>query len=84
MAKRGMRWVDDCFIFQTIQKTKNEESLRQSGQISYSYILDLFTKISTLAFEATEFGLHSLKSGGAKTTANTGVLDQLFKHHSRR
>ena len=84
MAKTGMRWVDDCFIFQTIQKTKNGESLRQSGRISYSYILDLFTKMSTLAFEAMEFGLHSLKSGGAKTTANAGVLDQLFTHHSQQ
>ena len=54
------------------------------SDISYSYILDLFMKMSTLAFEAMEFGLHSLKSGGAKTTANAGVLDQLFKHHSQR
>jgi len=42
--------------------------------------MDLFKKMSELA---AEFGLHSLRSGGATTTANAGVPDQLFKHHGR-
>ena len=30
-----------------------------------------------------EFGLHSLRSGGATAAANAGVPDRLFKRHGR-
>ena len=84
MARTGMRWGDDCYIFRAIQRTKNGETLRQSGHISYSCVMDLFKKkVSKLGFEAPEFGLHSLRSGGATTTANAGVPDRLFKRHGR-
>jgi len=39
--------------------------------------------MSKLGFEAAEFGLHSLRSGGATTAANAGVPDGLFKSHGR-
>jgi len=81
MARADMRWEDDCYIFQAIQKTKNGETLRESGHISYSCLKDLFKKMSELGFKATEFGLHSLRAGGATTTANAGVPDWLFKCH---
>ena len=45
--------------------------------------MDLFKKVSKLSFEAPEFGLHSLRSGGATTAANAGVPDRLFKRHGR-
>jgi len=36
--------------------------------------MDLFKKkMSVLDFKATEFGLHSLKAGGATSAANAGV-----------
>jgi len=37
--------------------------------------------MSELSFKAKEFGIHSLRAGGATTTANVGVPDQLFKCH---
>ncbi|XP_065904717.1 integrase/recombinase xerD homolog isoform X3 [Dysidea avara] len=84
MARTGMRWGDDCYLFRAIQRTKNGETLRQSGHISYSCVMDLFKKkMSKLGFEAPEFGLHSLRSGGATTAANAGVPDRLFKRHGR-
>ena len=30
-----------------------------------------------------QFGLHSLRSGGATAAANSGVADRLFKRHGR-
>ena len=30
-----------------------------------------------------KFGLHSLRSGGASTSANLGISDRLFKRHGR-
>jgi len=84
MARTGMRWQDNCYIFRAIQKTKNGETLRESGHISYTCLMDLFKKkMSDLGFKAAEFGLHSLRSGGATTAANAGVPDRLFKRHGR-
>ena len=84
MARTGMRWSDNCFIFRPIQKTKNGESLRKTGRISYSYLKDLFkNKVSKLGYDAADFGLHSLRAGGATAAANAGVPDRLFKRHGR-
>jgi len=83
MARTDMRWEDDCYIFRAIQKTKNGETLRESGHISYSCLKDLFKKMSELGLKATEFRLHSLRAGGVTTAANAGVPDRLFKRHGR-
>jgi len=86
MLKRymGMSWASDQFIFHPIQNTKHDETLRESGHISYTGLKDLFKrKMSKLGFEAAEFGLHSLRLGGATVAANAGVPDRLFKRHGR-
>ena len=36
-----------------------------------------------MGYPAVEFGLHSLRAGGATAAANAGVPDRLFKRHSR-
>ena len=82
--KTGIRCNDQCFLFRTIQNTKNGEVLRQSSKISYTCMSDLYNKkLTSLGFSAVEFGLHSLRSGGATTAANSGVPDRLFKRHGR-
>ena len=84
MARTGMSCASDQFIFRPIQNTKHGETLRESGHISYTCLKDLFKrKLSKLGFEAAEFGLHSLRSGGATAAANAGVPDRLFKCHGR-
>ena len=84
MDRTSTRWNDECFLFRPIQKTKNGETLRQSGKISYSCLRDLFNKkLNSLGFAATEFGLHSLRAGGATAAANAGIPDRLFKRHGR-
>ena len=75
---------DKRFLFRSIQSTKNGESLRNSGKISYSCLAELFKKkLKSLDFPANLFGLHSLRAWGATTAANAGVPDQLFKRHGR-
>ena len=36
-----------------------------------------------MIYWASDFGLHSLRAGGATAAANAGVPDHLFKHHGR-
>lgn len=61
MERTGMSWSDSRFLFRPIQKTKRGEVLRESGQISYSCLRDLFRKkLDHLGFAAGNFGLHSL------------------------
>ena len=84
MLRTGMTWSDHRFLFRPIQKTKKGESLRPSGQISYSCLRDLFSKkLDSLGFPSSDFGLHSLRSGGASAAANAKVPDRLFKRHGR-
>ena len=84
MLRTGMTWSDHRFLFRPIQKTKKGESLRPSGQISYSCLRDLFSKkLDSLGFPSSDFGLHSLHSGGASAAANAKVPDRLFKRHGR-
>jgi len=40
-------------------------------------------KATKLGYNPTEFGLHSLRAGGATLAANSGVRDRLFKRHGR-
>jgi len=55
---------DRRFLFRQIQSTKNGESLRNSGKISYSCLAEYFKKkLKSLCFLAELFGLHSLRSG---------------------
>ena len=39
--------------------------------------------IKGIGLNPEEFGLHSLRSGGATAAANGGIEDRLFKRHGR-
>ena len=41
------------------------------------------SKLSELGYDLGQFGLHSLRVGGATAAANAGVPDCLFKRHGR-
>ena len=72
------------FLFRPICKTKTGERLRSTGALSYSRLSELFKqKLSQLGYRAADFGLHSLRAGGATAAANAGVPDRLFKRHGR-
>ena len=75
---------DSRFLFRGITKTKNGESLRASGSLTYSRLRELLrAKLAQLGYNPNEFGVHSLRAGGATKAANAGVPDRLFKRHGR-
>ena len=72
------------FLFRPITKPKRGETLRASGQLSYSTLGELFKKkLTELGYPAVEFGLHSLRAGSATAAANARVPDCRFKRHGR-
>ena len=82
MDRTSTRWNDECFLFCLIQKSKKREILRQCSKISYFCLRNLFNKkLNSLGFAVAEFGLHSLRVGGATAAANAGIPDTLFKCH---
>ena len=71
-------------LFRGITHTKHGERLRATGGLSYTRMRELFiAKLRELGYDARNFGLHSLRAGGATAAANAGVPDRLFKRHGR-
>ena len=71
-------------LFRGIVVAKSGERLRSQGSLSYTRLRELFWgKLAGLGFDPKQFGLHSLRSGGASAAANAGVPDRLFKRHGR-
>ena len=71
-------------IFRGIVVSKSGERLCSQGSLSYTHLRELFLhKLSELGFDAKQFGLHSLRSGGATAAVQAGVPDRLFKRHGR-
>ena len=72
------------FLFRGLVTTKNGSRLRSTGGLSYTrareVVLDMLTAIG---LDKKQFGLHSLRSGGASAAANAGVPDRFFKRHGR-
>ena len=53
-------------------------------KLSYTRCLDLFKEaLRSVGLDPKNFGLHSLRAGGASAAANIGVPDRLFKKHGR-
>lgn len=71
-------------LFRGIVRSGNGEKLRRTGSLSYTRMREVFlAKLKSLGFDPKQFGLHSLRSGGATAAANAGVPDRLFKRHGR-
>ena len=74
----------DLLLFRGVVHTGKGERLRPSGGLSYTRMRELFlAKLSQLGYDQTQFGLHSLRAGGATAAASAGVPDRLFKRHGR-
>ena len=71
-------------LFRGIINSKYGERLRKSGGLSYTRLRELFlVMIEAIGLNPKDFGLHSLRAGGATAAVNAGVPDRLFKHHGR-
>ena len=63
-------------MFRPICKTARSETLGESGSISYTCLRESFRKkLKELGYNPDNFGLHSLRAGGATAAANNGVPD---------
>ena len=84
LARTGTQLSDHRFLFRPICKTARPEMLRGSGNISYTCLGESFRKkLKELGYNPDNFGLHSLRAGGATAAANNGIPDRLFKRHRR-
>ena len=43
----------------------------------------MLSAFDSIGLPKQDYGLHSLRAGGASAAANTGVPDRLFKRHGR-
>ena len=82
-----MTYDRNNFIFRSFIYYKSSNSYRLKAILCLYPTQDqkgLFWKrCQKLDLTRSFFGLHSLKSGGATSAANAGVLDRLFKRHRR-
>ena len=82
MAKAGtcISLISWLCLFREITRTARGEMFRASGSISYARLRELFKmKLQELGYNPANYGLHSLRAGGATAAANSWVPDRLFK-----
>ena len=74
----------DKYLFRGLVKTKEGHRLQSTGNISYTRVRELILEVlKEIGLDPKEFGVHSLRSGGATAAANAGVPDRWFKRHGR-
>ena len=53
-------------------------------RLSYTRVREVMLEmLEAIGLDKRQFGLHSLRAGGASAAANAGVVDRLFKRHGR-
>ena len=68
-------------LFQRVQSTKQGVRLRDQP-MSYTRAKELLKReLQREELDASQFGIHSLRSGGASTAAALGIPDRLFQRH---
>ena len=68
-------------LFQRVQSTKQGVRLRDQP-MSYTRAKELLKReLQREELDASQFGIHSLRSGGASTAAALGIPDWLFQRH---
>ncbi|MEW8548362.1 MAG: hypothetical protein AB2693_33070 [Candidatus Thiodiazotropha sp.] len=78
----------DEYIFRAImyEVSSKSQKLRPDRYkaLSYSTVRSIFLhKLSELGLNPNDYGLHSMRSGGATISANNGTIDRLWKRHGR-
>ena len=72
---------NNSFLFRRVSHTKNGMKLRKE-KLSYLRALDLVRKqLRAISLDPQQFGLHSLRSGGASLAAAMGIPDRLIMRH---
>ena len=72
------------YIFRAISKGKKSRLRRKNKPISYNTICqNLLKVIKAVGLNWKDYGLHSLRAGGASLAANKGIPDRLFRRHGQ-
>ena len=73
------------FIFRAMNRTKGGHTLRKGNKpIGYTTLReDVLRALAGIGLDRKNFGLHSMRRGGATYAANAGINDRLFKKHGR-
>ena len=72
------------FMFKPVYKSKGHSGLiNKDKKLSYTRIRECLTGLIKTVAPNLNIGLHSLRSGGASTAANSGVSDRCLKQHGR-
>lgn len=74
----------EAFVIPRVFKLKRGYRASMTSGISYSRAREIFNeKIGQLRNDGKNFGLHSLRAGGASAAAENGVPDRLISKHGR-
>lgn len=84
LRKANIMPSSEEFIFRSILYCKKSKSykLRNGNKpLSYTRAREILLEaLKSLGLESGNFGLHSLRSGGATAAASNGITDRLFKN----
>ena len=84
MQLAGVCTTSEKFLFRRLVNTKSGQKLKDSVPLSYTRARELvLDMLEAIGLDRKQFGLHSLRSGGASAAANAGVPDRCFKRHGR-
>ena len=69
------------FLYRGIIRSKNGSKLRENGGLSYTTVREtVLERFKAIGLDKQQYGLHSLRAGGASAAA-AGVPDRMFKWH---
>ena len=87
LAKANIRADEDNFIFRSVNyfRSGGQYKLKRTMKpLSYSRTREIVLEgLKKIGLNPKQFGLHSLRAGGATSAANNSVLYRLFKRHGR-
>lgn len=85
LSLAGIQDNSQDYVFCAVTRTENGFKLRNcSKPLSYTRVREIFIEAFTgIVANIKDYGLHSLRSGGATASVLCGIPDRLFKRHGR-
>jgi integrase len=87
LAAVGLTYKSDEFIFRAVSFLKKDNVYRlckSNKPLTYTRARELLlAALKSVGVDHKEYGLHSLRSGGATAAASNDIPDRLFKAHGR-
>ena len=72
------------FIFRPLVFLRGTGAYKLRGSVPLSYSREIvLSAFDSIGLPKQDYGLHSLRAGGASAAANARVPDRLFKRHGR-